>query len=74
MGYLPRRDADSYGTSPRERSVLQSAELEGVGDLKSQISPWTSDTELQDLKFVLLVFSVGIIFFQPTLINVQPPL
>ena len=54
------------GTSPGEKFVALNKDKKGVGDLKSQISPWTSDTELQDLKFVLLVFSVGIIFFQST--------
>ena len=34
------------GTSPRERSVLQSTKLEGVGDMKS---PLTSDIEMQNL-------------------------
>ena len=34
------------GTSPRERSVLQSTKLKGVGDLKRVL---TSDMEMQSL-------------------------
>jgi hypothetical protein len=36
------------GTSPRERSMLQSTELKGIGDLKSVL---TLDREMQRLGF-----------------------
>lgn len=44
------------GTRPREGRELQSAELEGVGDLKSPLTP---DRELQDLEFVLRWLSIS---------------
>jgi hypothetical protein len=47
IGYLLRRAANS-GTSPRERSVLQSTKLKGVGDLRSAL---TSVMEMQSLEF-----------------------
>lgn len=43
----------------REVSVLQSAKLEGVGDLKSCLSPWTSDME--GLEFALLGCSLALV-------------
>ena len=47
------------GTSPRERSVLQSTkEVKGVGDLKSAL---TSDMEMQSLEFAQLVFGLALV-------------
>ena len=42
------------GTSPRERSVLQSTKMKGVRDLKSVL---TSNMEMQRSEFAELVFS-----------------
>ena len=49
------------GTNPRERSVLQSTKLKGVGDLKS-VS--TSDIKMQSLDFFLAGFlsCFGLVF------------
>lgn len=47
------------GGSPRERSVLLSARLEG----RSQLSPSTSGTELQDLEFALMGFDLAWVHF-----------
>ena len=57
VGSLPRRAADRSGTSPRERSVLQSTKLKGVGDLRSIL---TSDMEMQSLEFAQPVFSLAL--------------
>ena len=46
------------GTSPRERSVLQSTKLKGVGDLKSILTP---DLEMQSVKFAQLVFGLALV-------------
>ena len=46
MGYLPRRAANREWTRPRERSILKSAKLNGVGDLRSAL---TSGMEMQSL-------------------------
>ena len=46
------------GNSIRERSVLQSIKMKGVGDLKSVL---TSDIEIQHLEFVLLVFGFALV-------------
>jgi hypothetical protein len=43
------------GNSIRERSVLQSIKMKGVGDLKSVL---TSDMERQNLEFALMFFSI----------------
>lgn len=53
IGYLPRRAEDMAWDQPK-REVLQSMKLKGLGNLKS---PLTSDTEMQNLVFVLLGFS-----------------
>ena len=49
-------------TNPRERSVLQSTKLEGVGDLKSAL---TSDMEMLGVEFSLLVFSLALAQYFP---------
>ena len=41
------------GTNLRERNVLQTTKLKIVGDLKSTL---TTDVEMQNLEFALLVF------------------
>ena len=46
------------GTSPRSRSVLQSEKLKGVGDLKITL---TSDMEMQNLEFVLLISGLALV-------------
>jgi len=46
------------GTSPRERSVLQSTKLKGVRYLKSML---TSDGEMQNLEFAQLVCKFALI-------------
>jgi hypothetical protein len=48
-----RRDANSkvYGTNQRERNVLQSTKLKGIGNLKG-VS--TSDMEMKSLEFAQL--------------------
>jgi hypothetical protein len=56
------------GTSPRERSVRQSTELEGVGDLKSTL---TSDMGLQNLASAQLAFSLALV--QHLLRRAPPP-
>lgn len=43
------------GTSPRERSVLLSRKLNGVGDLKRALTP---DLEMQSLESVQLVLDL----------------
>ena len=45
-------------TSPRERSVLQSTKLKGVGDLKTAL---TSDMEMQSMEFAQLDFSLDLV-------------
>ena len=60
------RDLDTFqgkllagsGTSPRERNVLQSTKLKGVGDLKSIL---TSDMEIQSLELAQLVFGLALV-------------
>lgn len=37
MGYLPRKAADQVWISPRERTILQSAKVKGLGNLKSYL-------------------------------------
>ena len=49
-------------TNPRERSVLQSTKLKGVGDLKSAL---TSDMEKQSLECVLLVLGLALFTMLP---------
>ena len=44
--------------SPRERSVLQSTKLKGVGDLKSIL---TSGMEMQGLEFAQLVSVLALV-------------
>jgi hypothetical protein len=46
------------GTSPRERSRLQSTKLKGVGDLKHVL---TSDLEMQSLEFNRLLFHLALL-------------
>lgn len=53
------------GTSPRERSVLQSTELKGVGDLKSVL---TSDMEMQSLEFSQLGFGLALVQYFLTML------
>lgn len=55
--YLPKRTANC-GSSPRERSVLQTSKLEGVGNLKR---PLTSNMEMQNLEFALLCFCLALV-------------
>lgn len=43
------------GTSSRERSVFQSTELKGIGNLNSVLA---SDIEMQRLEFTQLVFGL----------------
>lgn len=45
------------GTSPRERSALQSTKLRGVGDLKNAL---TADVRLH-LEFVQVVLSLALV-------------
>ena len=47
-GYLPRRSGDQVWTSPNKKSVLQSAKLKAVGDVKNAL---TSDMKMQNLEF-----------------------
>jgi hypothetical protein len=47
-----------YRTRTRERSVLQSTKLKGVGNMKSAL---TSDMEMQNSEFVLLVFGLALV-------------
>lgn len=54
------------GTSPRERSVLQSTKLKGVGDLKRVL---TSDMELQSLELAQLVFCLALVQYFPTTLS-----
>jgi hypothetical protein len=56
MGYLLRKLLT--GTSPRERRVLQSTKMKGVGHLKSTL---TSDVEMQVFGFVQLAFSLALV-------------
>lgn len=58
MVYLSRKAANREWNSPKERSVLQSTKLTGVGDLKSVL---TSDMEMQSLEFVQLIFSLTLV-------------
>ena len=44
--------------SPREKSVLQSRKLKGVGDLMSTM---TSDEEMDSLAFAHMVFDFALI-------------
>jgi hypothetical protein len=53
-----------YGTSLRERRMLQSTKLKGVGDLK------TSDMEMQILECAQLVFSLALV---QCFLTVLPP-
>ena len=53
------------GTSPRERSVLQSTKLKGIGDLKSAL---TSDVEMQSLEFAQLVFGLALVQYFLTML------
>lgn len=46
-----------YGTSPREISVLQSTMLKEVGDMKNFL---ISKTEVQNLEFSLMVYSLAL--------------
>ena len=46
------------GTSPRERNMMQSTKLKGVGDLKNILS---SDMEMQNLEFAQLVFGLSLV-------------
>ena len=47
------------GTSPSQRSVLQSTKLKGIGDLKS---PLTSDIEMLSLEFAGFQCGFGLVF------------
>ena len=47
-----------HGTGQRERSVLQSTQLDGVGDRKSIL---TSDMEVRSSEFAQLVFSLALV-------------
>lgn len=60
MEYLPGTAANRSGTSPGERSRLQSTKMKGAGDLNSAL---TLDTEIQSLEFTLLVFSLPLVQF-----------
>lgn len=42
--------------SPRNRSVLQSTNLNGIGDMKITLTP---DMEIQSMEFVLLIFCIA---------------
>jgi hypothetical protein len=46
------------GKSPRERPVLQSTKIKGLGDLKSAL---TSDMEVQSLEFAQLDFGLALV-------------
>ena len=59
------------GPSPRERSMLWSTKLKGVGDLKSDLA---SDMEMQSLEFaklvsVMLLSSISLLCFFPSLLK-----
>lgn len=48
VGYLSRRDDNREWNNPRERNMLHSTKLNGVGDLKSIL---TSDMKMYTLEF-----------------------
>ena len=58
MGHLPRKAAKRSGTSPRERSTVQSIKLKGAGHLERVL---TSDMKIQCLEFAQLVFSLALV-------------
>ena len=58
MGYLLKKVANRDWASPRERTVLQSAKIKRIGDLKSTL---TSDMEMQSLEFSQLVFGLALV-------------
>lgn len=62
VGRLPRRGADRIWPRSREER-MQSAVMGGVGEVKSRLSRWVSDLELQDLAFA--VFSLAGSAFPP---------
>ena len=47
------RKATSSGTSPKERSMLQSMKLKGVGNLKNVLTLYV---EMQSLEFALCLW------------------
>jgi hypothetical protein len=65
MKYCQRELLARSGISPRERSVLQSSRLKGVGNLKSTL---TSDIVMQNLEFALLGLSFAFIQYFLTIL------
>ena len=55
LGYLLKRAANTGPNHPKKNSVLHSASMKGVGDLKSVL---TSYMKMQNLESVQLVFSL----------------
>ena len=58
MGYLPRKVENRVELAQRKRHMLQSTELEGVGDLKNTL---TLHMEMQSLEFCQLVLSLALV-------------
>ena len=55
LGYLLKKAANTGPNHPKKNSVLHSASMKGVGDLKSVL---TSYMKMQSLESVQLVFSL----------------
>lgn len=49
-----------YRTRSRERNMIQSTGMGGVGRVKIRLSHWVWNIELQDLQVALLVFSLAV--------------
>ena len=60
LGYLSSKLLRESGTSPRERHVLQSAKLNGVGDLKIFSK---TDIKIPSLEFANLGFDLASYIF-----------
>lgn len=56
MAYLLRKGANREWNQLRGRSLLQSTNMKGVGDLKSA---FTSDIKMQSLRFAQLAFDLA---------------
>jgi hypothetical protein len=69
VGYLPRTADNRQWNQSKEKRVLQSTKLKGVGDLKSTL---TTDMEMQSWGFFQLVFGLSMVQHFLTMIPLLP--
>jgi hypothetical protein len=65
VGYLSGKAANRDWTRSKGKSILQSAKLKGVGELKNIL---TSDMEMQSLEFAQLGFGLPLVQYFLTML------